>query len=177
VQQDIGAVAVPGSASYSGGAFTVSGSGLDIEGSSDQFHYVYQSWNGDGTIVARVASIQNTSPWAKGGVMVRETLAANSKQAMMVLTPGNGLAFQRRITTGGSTSHTPGANVVAPYWVKIVRTTNTFTAYSSPDGIAWTLVGSDTISMTANVYVGLALTSHNNPVLCTATMDNVAVSP
>jgi hypothetical protein len=156
----------------------VKASGTDIEDNSDLFHYVYQPLSGNGTIVARVTGIQPTSPWAKGGVMIRESLAPNSTHAMVVLTPAHGIAFQRRVTTGGDTSHTGGANVVAPYWVKVVRTGNTFTGYSSSDGVTWTLVGSDTISMAANVYMGLALSSGNNPVLNTATLDNVnATSP
>jgi fibronectin type 3 domain-containing protein len=176
VEQDIGSPSLAGSASYASGVFTVKGSGADIEDASDQFHYVYQSVSGDVTVLARVASIQNTDSWAKGGVMIRETLAANSKHAMMVLTPGNGLAFQRRITTGGLTTHTQGAVVAAPYWVKLVRSGNIFSGYSSPDGVAWTLVGSDTVTMSAGTYVGLPLTSHNTAALCTATFGNVSAT-
>jgi hypothetical protein len=38
------------------------------------------------------------------------------------------------------------------------------------------LIGSDTISMAQDVFVGLPLTSHNNTVLTAATFDNVTVS-
>ena len=176
LDQDIGSPGLAGSAAYSSGTFTVKGSGNDIESSSDQFHYVYQPVTGDATVIARVATIQNTNAWAKGGVMIRETLAANSKHAMMVITPGNGLAFQRRLTTGGLTTHTPGALVAAPYWVKIVRSGNTLSGYASSNGTTWTLVGSDTVPMAAAVYVGLPLTSHNASVVCTATFDNVSVA-
>jgi glucose/arabinose dehydrogenase/regulation of enolase protein 1 (concanavalin A-like superfamily) len=176
VQQDIGSPGVPGGAGFTGGSFSLSGSGADIEGTSDQFHYVYQPAFGDLTVYARVASIQNTDPWAKGGVMIRETLTAGSIHAMMVLTPGNGLAFQRRLTTGGSTSTTMGSWVPAPYWVKVVRSGNTFSAYSSPDGSAWTLVGSDTISMGQNVFIGMPVTSHNNTTLCISLFDNVTIT-
>ena len=176
LDQDIGSPGLAGSAGYSSGTFTVNGSGNDIESSSDQFHYVYQPVTGDATVIARVATIQNTNAWAKGGVMIRETLAANSKHAMMVITPGNGLAFQRRLTTGGLTIHTPGALVAAPYWVKIVRAGNTLSGYSSSNGTTWTLVGSDTVPMAASVYVGLPLTSHNAAAVCTATFDNVSVT-
>ncbi|GEM_PF-1291116 len=173
--QDIGAVAATGSASYSNGVFTVKGSGADIWDTADEFRFVYQTLNGDGQIVARVTGVQNTNAWAKAGVMIRETLNANSKHAMMVLTPGNGLAFQRRTSTGGSSYHTSGGSASAPYWVKLVRSGNTFTAYKSSDGTNWTQVGSETISMAASVYVGLAVTSHNDGTLCTATLDNVSV--
>ncbi len=176
LQADIGAVGLAGSATSASGTFAVSGSGTDIESAADQFHYVYQPLSGDGTVVARIASIQNTNAWAKGGVMIRESLSPSSTHAMAVLTPGNGIAFQRRKTTGGSTVHTGGAGVAAPYWVKLVRSGSTFTGYSSPDGTSWTQVGSDTIPMGASVLVGLALTSHNNPVLCAASMTSVAVT-
>lgn len=176
LHQDIGAVGLPGSATYSSGTFTVHASGTDIEGSSDQFHYVYQVLNGNGTILARVGSITNTNPWSKAGVMIRESLAANSRQAMMVLTPGNGVSFQRRIATGGLTSSTTHAGLAAPYWVKVVRSGSTFSGYSSSDGVTWTLVGSDTLSMATNVYFGLALTSHDNAQLCTATVNNVGAT-
>ncbi len=132
---------------------------------------------GDGTVVARVASLQNTDPWAKGGVMIRESLGAGSVHAMTVITPGNGIAFQRRLVTNDISYHTQGAIVVAPYWVKIVRSGNLFSGYSSPDGVTWTFVGSDTVVMGSTAYVGLALSAHNNAVLGTATFDSVSVTP
>jgi hypothetical protein len=176
VDADIGSPALAGGASWAAGVFTVNGAGVDIEGGSDQFHFVYQPVSGDVTVIARVASIQNTNSWAKGGVMIRETLVSNSRHAMMALTPGNGLAFQRRLATGGGTSNTSGALVAAPYWVKLVRLGNTLSGYASPDGVTWTLVGSDTVVMSTNVFVGLPLTSHNGAAVCTATFDSTSVT-
>ena len=69
---DIGAVAAPGNFGESNGTFTVSGSGADIFGTADEFHFVYRQINGDTTITARVASLQNTNVWAKAAVMIRE---------------------------------------------------------------------------------------------------------
>jgi hypothetical protein len=155
----------------------VTASGYDIEWDLDQFHYVYQPWTGDGQIIARVVSVQPTDPWSKAGVMFRQNLSQNTRNAHMLITPGNGLAFQRRLTPNAFTQHTTGALVPAPYWVRLVRAGDLFSAYSSPDGVTWTLVGSDTIAMPTTLYVGLSLTSHNNAALCTATFDNVTVGP
>ena len=105
LNSDVGAVGAAGSASHSSGVFTVRGSGSDIWGNADGFQFVYQPLSGNGQIVARVTAAQDTDPWAKAGVMIRETLAAGSKHAFMALAPGNGLAFQRRVATGG-VSHT-----------------------------------------------------------------------
>ena len=171
---DIGAVGVAGSTTIAAGSVTVQGSGSDVWSSSDAFRYVYQTLAGDGEIVARVASIQNTSVWAKAGVMVRETTAANSRYAFMLVSPTSGVAFQRRITTGGSAVGNTVIGIAAPVWVRLKRSGTLFTAYESADGETWTSVGSTTISMNTNVLVGLAVTSHNNTVTCTATFDNVA---
>jgi hypothetical protein len=92
---------------------------------------------------------------------------------MMIVTPGNGTAFQRRTVAGGQSTHTAGPAVSAPYWVKIVRSGSTLSGYVSPNGSTWTLVGSDTIAMPTNVLVGLAVTSHNAGLLATDTFDNV----
>lgn len=172
--QDIGTVGRAGSAAESGGTFTVTGAGADIWGSRDAFQFVYQPLSGDGTITARVATIQNTHSWAKAGVMICESLAADSRHALVALTRGNGVAFQRRRTTGGTSVHTAGNTAAqAPYWVRLERSGNTLRAYQSVDGSTWTLVGSDAISMAADVYIGLAVTSHNATVLNTSTFDNV----
>lgn len=174
INQDIGSVGVAGSSSYSASVFTLNGSGSDIWSGSDAFQYVYQPITGDAQVVARVASQQNTDGWAKAGVMIRETLNANSANAAMLVTPGNGLAFQYRPSAGAGTSSV-GTTGAAPYWVKLVRSGNAFTAYKSTNGSSWSSVGSTTVSMASSVYLGFATTSHNNSVLNTSTFDNISV--
>lgn len=173
---NVGTVGVSGSASISGGTYTVKGSGADIWNTMDAFHFLYRPLAGDGTIIARVASVQNTDAWAKAGVMIRESLNPDARHAFMAITPGNGAAFQRRTATGGASTHTGGPAVVAPYWVRLQRSGNTLTGSASNDGSSWTTVGSDTVPMGALVNVGLAVTSHNNSTICTATFTNVSVS-
>ena len=174
--QDIGSVGQTGSASFLSSFFTVAGSGSDIWGTNDGFRYAYQPLNGDGTIIAHVASIQNTDSWAKAGVMIRESLTDSSTNAAVAVTPGNGTTFQRRTSTGSSSVYTPGPSATAPYWVKLVRSGNTFTGSVSSDGANWTQIGSDTIAMASNAYVGLAVTAHNNSALNTATFSDVSVT-
>ncbi len=174
--QDVGSVGLVGGTTYAGGTFTVQGGGADIWNNADAFHYVHQSWTGDGQILARVNSLVNTDPWAKAGVMFRESLAAGSRHVMMVVTPGNGSAFQRRTTTGGTSTHTAGAAVSAPYWVRLTRINNTFTGQISADGVTWMTVSSEIITLPGTVYVGLALTAHNNSLLSTAAFSGVQVN-
>ncbi len=173
VDTDIGNTTPSGSFSTSNNVFTISASGDDIWGTGDDFHFVYQPITGDGSIVARVALIQNTADWAKGGVMFRESLAAGSKNAFMAISFTNGATYQYRTSSNGDTANTSGPGVHAPYWVKLVRSGNTFNGYVSSNGLAWAQVGSTNISMSNTVYFGLALTAHNNGVLNTSTIDNV----
>jgi len=45
------------------GTYTMTGSGTDITGSTDEFHFAYKMLTGAGSIVARVDSIENTNEW------------------------------------------------------------------------------------------------------------------
>jgi hypothetical protein len=172
--QDIGAVGVAGSATASGGSFIVKGAGGDIWYTADAFHYMWQSVSGDTDVIARVALIENGTKYVKAAVMIRQALTPESAHAMMMVSPGKGLAFQRRVVTGGESASTAVSGAL-PQWVKLTRRGNTITAYGSTDGVTWTLVGTDTITMPANVYVGLAVSSHDVTRTATATFDNVSV--
>ena len=173
--RDIGSVPIAGSANDTNGTFSVTGSGADVWGTADAFNYAYTTLNGDGTIVARVARVDTVSSWVKAGVMIRETLTAGSKHAFMLVSAAKGVAFQRREATGGTSVNTSGSLSTAPHWVKLTRSGNTFTAYESSDGTNWIQVGSDTISMAAKVFVGLAVTSHSTSASATCTLDNVSI--
>lgn len=174
---DVGTVGLAGSSGFDGatGIHTVAGAGADIGGAADAFHYVYQPLRGDGQIVARVAGVQNTNASAKAGVMIRETLTAGSKMAVMAVTPASGAQFVYRTATGGTSKTTSAVGVLAPQWVKLVRSGSTLNGYRSVDGVTWTLVKSQAITMASTVYVGLAVTSRSTTALCTSTFDGVSV--
>ena len=173
---DIGNVGLAGNAGFTSGTFTLSGSGADILGTMDAFHFVYQPLNGNGTIIARIVSITNTHAFAKAGVMIRENLDSNARHATVLLTPNKNLIFQRRLSAGENSPSNSITAISTPYWVKLVRTGNNFSAYRSKNGINWVqIVSPVTINMAANVYIGLAVTSHNNNTLNTVKLDNVRV--
>jgi regulation of enolase protein 1 (concanavalin A-like superfamily) len=173
---DIGSVGASGSASGSGTTVTVRGAGADIWNTADGFHYVYRTLTGDGAIVARVASLDHTHDWAKAGVMMRESLAPDSRHAITLVSARRGLAFQRRVTTGGASTSTGGLAAGAPHWVRLARTGHVFTAQTSADGVSWRTVGTERISMAATIYVGLAVTSHTTATTATSLFEHVALT-
>jgi acetylxylan esterase len=171
---DIGTVGLSGSATSSNGVCAVAGAGADIQGSADAFHFVYVPVNGDCAMIARVTSVPNVNSWAKAGVMIRESLDPSAANALVAVTPANGVTWQCRTNTGGGTTYNNNGSLTAPYWVKLVRSGSTFTAYRSSDGSAWAQQGSTNITMASTAYVGLAVTSHTISSLCAATFDNVS---
>ncbi len=164
------------------GTYTVNASGVDIWGRADEFRFVYKQLSGPGSIIAKVESVEDTDPWAKGGVMIRQTLDAGSKFAGVYITPGNGCRFQGRLTPAtDATSDTSVATteqmaITAPYWVKLERdASNKFNGYYSSDGVSWQAMSWNprNIAMPTDVYIGLAVTSHNPDAVCEATFSNV----
>jgi len=158
------------------------GIGADIWGTADQFRFAYKNLSGNGSIVARVESIANTWPWAKCGVMIRERIDPGAAHAMVVLTPENGVALQYRPTMNGTSLSINEPGLVAPYWVKLTRTGNTFTAERSEDGVTWVSITADPaassvqITMAANVYIGLAVTSTTLNAVTGAEFSGVATT-
>jgi hypothetical protein len=163
------------------GTFTMTASGADIwlvNGvEADEFHYAFKMLTGAGSITARVDSVENTNVWAKAGVMIRETLDPDSSHAMMVVTPAQGVSFQRRPGTGATSTNTDAAGLAAPYWVRIERDlAGNFTGYSSANGSTWDMLGTENIPMGANTYIGLALTAHDAALTCQAVFSNVTTT-
>ncbi|CAN5810196.1 hypothetical protein BH24ACI5_BH24ACI5_02630 [soil metagenome] len=173
---DIGGPALPGSATFASGVLQVDAAGEDVWNESDEFHFVYQAVSGDIDVRARVDSMTAAHAWSKGGVMIRSSLAADAIHGFALVSAGKGVAFQRRHSTGGLSTHTAGPLVAASRWVRLVRAGASVTAYTSADGARWAVIGSDTIALGATAYVGVAVTSHNTGMRTTASLSDLAVT-
>ena len=163
------------------GTYTMTASGADIWAvngvEADEFHFAYKMLTGAGSIVVKVVSVENTNVWAKAGVMIRETLDPDSAHAMMVVTPGSGVSFQRRPGTAQTSLDTTTTAITAPYWVKLERSiSGGFTASHSANGTTWTTQGTENVPMGSNVYIGLAVTAHNAAATCEAVFSNVTTT-
>jgi hypothetical protein len=174
MDQDIGVADAGGSVALTSnglydGQVQISGGGGDIWGSSDGFHFYYQQLVGNGTIIGRLTDMPSgngISAWAKAGVMMRNDLTPGSPNAMMSLDGTHGQRFSYRSTENGASTRSGNSNTTTPYWFKLTRVGNTFTGYTAPDGVTWTEVGDPvTITMNNQIYVGVAVTSDNEPNL------------
>ena len=178
---DLGGALPPGQDSLSSGTWSEAGGGGDIWGTADAFHFVSQTLSADGTVTAHVTSQQNTSAWAKAGVMMRATSDPGSPYYGVFVTPGNGIDVQWRTAQGGSSSQLLASGIVPAYLMVGRYTTGGqtyYTAYTSPDGTTWTAIpGSTTVlGMTGALQAGFAITSHNQGTASAVTLDGVAVT-
>jgi regulation of enolase protein 1 (concanavalin A-like superfamily) len=157
------------------GAYTLKGLGLDIWADLDQFHFAYKEVSGSVTIIAKVESVGNTDPFAKAGIMIRNSLEPDAANVAVLVTPENGVRYQYRNTDGGTTDREFDPNVVAPQWVKLQRTSGGLVRASySADGNTWKNFTLRTITMSMPIYVGLAVTSHTVDTVCEAKFSNVS---
>jgi hypothetical protein len=174
---DIGSPSPAGSQSFdpNSGTWTINAGGADITGTSDQFRFVSEPLSGDGSITAHVTSQTNSSSNAKAGVMFRASTDPGAPDYAVLVSPGAGIKVQERSTQGGNTTKLANPSGTTPAYLKVTRAGNTFSAYTSPDGVTWTLIPGSTFSLTlpSTLLEGLAVTSHNSGVLCGVTMDTV----
>jgi len=182
IANDIGTVSGSGvgSTTYTSSSttFKVVSSGTAISGTTDSFRFTHQRMLGDGSITARVASLEDTNGGStRFGVMFRESLVTGSRFAMMALRQGNtGTAqFSSRASVGSTATSASDLVRKSPYWVRVTRAGNLFTGATSSDGVTWADIGSATIAMPSLVYFGLAASSGISTLLNTATATNVSV--
>jgi regulation of enolase protein 1 (concanavalin A-like superfamily) len=171
------AIASTGSASTDQTTFALFGKGSDIWGTADSMYFTYVPWVGDGTMTARVLSLEPSHAWAKAGVMFRESATPGSKHVFALVSAERGLALQYRAATGGQSASAGSMAGTAPVWLRLTRSGNTFTAEASFDGRSWTQYGSVTVPMGGTVLVGIGHTSHNPSADGGARFDDLRITP
>ncbi|HMD34102.1 MAG TPA: hypothetical protein VKH42_03995, partial [Vicinamibacterales bacterium] len=178
--RDIGSVGVAGSGHDDcstqmqppcGEVVTLQGSGADIWGTADAFHFRFNDIAHHG-ISARVLAVENVNAWTKAGVMIRDNTSPGSSHVMVVVTPGKGVAMQYRAAANGVSTNISVAGA-APKWVRLGRTGSTFVGEWSNDGITWTRIGSVDVAMEEFAIGGLVITSHDNTRTAAALFDDV----
>ncbi|HEV2237151.1 MAG TPA: PQQ-binding-like beta-propeller repeat protein, partial [Ktedonobacterales bacterium] len=175
---DIGNPLLAGDQSLTAGTWTISGAGSDISNYSDQFHYVWQGFAADATVSARVVTQSNTSAKAKAGIMLRQNTDAAAAFYAAFVTPGQGLMVLARSSHGLRAQTLATQAAALPACLRITRSGNTFSTYTSPDGVNWTYLTGTTITLTTSgaMLGGLAITSNATATAGSASLDTVTVA-
>ncbi|MFF9029778.1 hypothetical protein [Streptomyces iakyrus] len=166
---------------------------------NDAFYFMHQPLKGDGGITVSVSSLTGQvatsptenkpglAPWAKAGIIVKDSLEPGSPYAAMMVTGAHGVRMQYDYTH--DKAGLPGAvSAEAPRWLRLTRSGETVTGYQSTDGGAWTEVGSARLSgLSESPQVGLFVASPSatedtgtgtgfNPAVATGTFGAPALS-
>ncbi|GCE31708.1 hypothetical protein KDA_71920 [Dictyobacter alpinus] len=167
-----------GNQEVNGTTWTVQAGGSDIYALGDQFRFMGQTQPADASISTHIASQDDTDPWAKAGVMLRQSNKAASPYYAALITPGNGLSIQYRLVQGGDTRQISVPTLKAPIYLEVARSGNIYTTYTSTDGVTWTPITGSSLSLNipGPIIAGLAVTSHTTAALGTVVFENVAVS-
>jgi hypothetical protein len=173
----IGSGNLAGTSSHAAGIFTIGGSGT-LSGRNDTLNFAWQTMSGDGEVIAQISEIEDTGNNSRVGVMIRDTLASNSRHVFIGLSGEGTYRWVRRTGLNGNTStSSSGSGTVPATWVRLTRSGTRITAYKSVNGATWVEVGSLTASLPENCYAGLAVASGNDGVINTSKFTNVSVSP
>ena len=191
---DIGSPLLAGFATSTAGGWDITAGGADIWEKSDQFHFVFQEIAGDFEVAVRVESFTPARLYSKAGLMLRESLEADSAHLMFVLfaddQPRNNnlgaheLQF-RGVAGGDCQAVYPAVRPPAPpefpaalpnSWLRVTRQQDLFTASASTDGKNWKVYARQSLALAGTLKVGPALTSHHPESQARAAFRNYAAS-
>ena len=142
------------------------------EAVTDNFYFVRQSLDGNGSITARVASLDTelltpggsppphfAVPWAKAGIIIKASTRPGSAYAAVMATPAHGVRMQYDYTH--DRAGLPSADAAAsPRWLRLTRSGDTITGYDSADGRQWAEIGTASLAgLPPTVQAGLLVAS------------------
>jgi len=151
-----------GSTEVSPGSWNVTAAGHDIWGSRDGFHFVAFEKNSDCTITAFIENWKTSNSWAKGGLMIRDSLDDNAAHATMMSTGAEYVAMQYRQSTGSSSGSYHTGFGTKRVWLRIVKEGNKVTGFvKREDEFGFSKFYTRDINFSGDsFFVGIAVTSH-----------------
>src|SRR4051812_776888 len=177
--QDVGDVNAAGASELVGTRLVVRGSGADVWGMADEFHFAHTTIRGDFALTAYVAHVDDVDRWTKAGLMIRDGVTPNARHAFLFATPRaeRGVAFQRRPVTGGTSVHTSGPATAPPAWLRLTRRGDfVAAAVRAVETDEWTQIGEQRFNgLPQAVNVGFAVSSHVDGSLAEAWFDQITL--
>ncbi len=169
------------------GTITVIGAGHDIWDAADGFRYVYTEVSGDFEAIVQITYFERVAgePWAKAGLVARETVDPGAKNALSTAAAGDayGVQLTWRAQTNGPTSELNYWELGGPTrfndgeWVRLTRSGDDFSASWSDDGVTWDDdYATVPIDMKESITIGLAVTGHDVAKSCEASFKNFSIN-
>ena len=182
ISADMGPATYRGFSGSTDGTWVLTGAGSGYATTSDRAHTVARPVVGNGTIVARLTSLNtNGQTAAEGGITIRDTMHRNARRAALEWSAsGQTLRFRTRTTSSTADTSVSVTGLALPLWLKLERdaATDTITAsYATIEG-AWIAIGTPSvIAMDDGADYSLSCNSGSDTVPSSAVFDNVALTP
>ncbi len=160
------------------GEYDVVASGNQIGTNMDGFTFIYLQMNMNVDVRARISMPTPGSFWTQAGVMVRQSLAANSAHASTLLAADKSSRRAIRTTTGAFTVNTAGPALPGfPYWARIQKVGPIFYSYVSSDGITWVPIGTpQVVPIMGPFCVGIATAGYPTTTPTPFDIDNFTIN-
>lgn len=155
----------------------VSGSGSDIWGNTDEFHYRYYNFTGDATVTCLLEKVVGSNNyWRKSGIMFRASLDGGSPNSAILLSMDR-ILHQTRWSQDAYTSSTNDRYQKAKVWLRLVKEGDTVTSYVKRDGDYdyMKYYSTEVPNLGSSYLIGLAVTSHDDNLVSTATFSNFII--
>ncbi|MGD9417990.1 MAG: arylsulfatase [Verrucomicrobiota bacterium JB025] len=131
-----------------------------VAGSSDSVTFANKRFFGDGSLIAQVDSMTDMTSAGRAGLMIRDSLDADSAFFMIGLTSTGSLAQVVRSAAGEEVTETfPASQLSTPVFIRISRVGNQFTPSVSSDGSSWTELSPVVVPLAIDALGGLAASS------------------
>jgi hypothetical protein len=173
---DIGAPPLKGSAEYDRAARTykITGTGTDIWGKADQFHYVWREATGNFSVTATTKFLTEGNAHRKAAIMLRRTADGDSPFVHFAIHADGMAAVQFRSTQGGNTNTLDFPVGKPGVWrLKLTKQGGNVIVAIAPEGAPLRELGHTVSTIGSQVLVGLAVASHDAKALNTVVFSDV----
>ncbi len=184
------ATAAPKLVTASAGSYEITGLGSGLQGTADGGTFACAAWSRSrGRFICRVVAIANgDSPQgiasgAAVGLMARANLGSEAPEVALVIQSNRGIHFHSRPLAGLNVADQRPRNygggllppqgllhnghkvhrndLLRPVWLRLDQVANTWTAYTSLDGNAWTAAGIPVAVQADAFWIGLFVSPHD----------------
>jgi TolB protein len=175
---DVGGPPIKGSAEFdtSNGQYRITGSGADIWGKADQFHYVWREMSGDFAVTATAQFLTDGNAHRKAVIMLRKTLDTDSPFIHLVI-HGDGMPGVQFRSSKGDNTKTVDLPIEGPgtFKLKLVRQGATITVFIAKDGAELRELGHTVNQLGSPIAAGLGVSSHTQAATNTVLFSDVSV--
>ena len=175
---DIGAPPLKGTFEYDEAShqYKITGTGSDIWGKADQFHYAWREMSGNFSVTATAKFLTDGIAHRKAVIMLRKTPDADSPFVQLAIHGDGTPAVQFRNSKADNTN-TVDFPIEGPgVWkLKLVRQGTTVTVWMSKDGAPLRQLGHTINSLGSPILVGLGVASHSQTATNTVLFSDVSV--